>query len=179
MTLRMNLMPWRERRRASALRRFRLSLVVSLVFALVAMLLLDQLARARLAQQIANTAEHQQQLHRLDDALAALGQLQAEREALLAQHAELLWLRSGQAVLVRLLQGVEKAMPSGARFTELSLKDRQLRVAGLAASASVVAQLMRDLQAVGVASGLELVFLRHQSTGDEFLLTAHLPADWS
>lgn len=177
--VRMNLMPWRERRRADAVRRFHLILLATLVVALGAMLTLDQLARARLAQQLATTAGHREALSRFVDDQSLIGKLQGERDALLVQQAALSRLRGAQAPLVELLQGMERAMPSGAQLTELSVKDRQLRLAGLAASASVVAQLMRDLEAMGVVTGLELVFLRNQAAGDEFLLNARLPVGWS
>lgn len=176
MNVRINLMPWRERQRASAVRRFQCGVVASLVVALLAMLLLDQMARARLARQWVATAEHQAQLSALEAQLAAGAQLRTEHEELLAQHRALSHLRAGQSVLSDLLDGLEHAMPSGAQLTELSLEDGRLRLGGLAASPSVVAQMMREIEARGVAAALEVVFLRQRATGDEFLLLAQVPA---
>ncbi|QXH47036.1 PilN domain-containing protein [Pseudomonas xanthosomatis] len=177
--VRLNLMPWRERRRAQVLRHFCMMLVGSCVLALAGLLLLDQLARARLAQQVAATALYQVQLNHFDSQQLTVTELRNEREALQQQQAALMQLRAGQATLVSLFQGLEKAMPDGARFTELNLENGRLRLAGLAASAAVVAQLMRDLEAMQVLSGLELVFLRHEAAGDAFLITAELSAGWS
>ncbi|MEJ5864646.1 PilN domain-containing protein [Pseudomonas farsensis] len=176
MNIRINLMPWRERQRASAVRRFQCGVVASLVVALLAMLLLDQMARARLARQFAALVETQAQLSALDAQLAAGAELRTERETVLAEHRALAQLRAGQSVLSDLLEGLEHSMPSGAQLTELSLEAGRLRLGGLAASPSVVAQLMRELEARGVAAGLEVVFLRQRATGDEFLLLAQVPA---
>lgn len=179
MNVRMNLMPWRERRRASALRRFQLTLIATLVLALVCMVVLDQLARERLARQSTLVAHQQRELEALGDVPVAIEQVRKERGEVLAQQAQLSRLRTGQALLSHVLSGVERAMPGGARLSELSVKEDRLRIAGLAASASMVAQLMRDLETAGVARDLELVFLRRQAEGDEFLLLARLPVDWS
>lgn len=179
MTRPLNLMPWRERRRARALLHFRLALVGSLVLALASVLLLDQLARARLARQVAASAVHVAQLDGLARQQAALAALREERATVLAQQAELLQLRAGQQAIERLLAGLESAMPDDASLTELSFAEGRLQFAGRAPSALVVGQFMRNLQGMGVASGLELVQLRRQGTGMAFLLTARLPAGWS
>lgn len=179
MMIRVNLMPWRERRRACAVRTFQRVLLGSLVLMLVAMLMLDQLARARLAEQVASTARHHVQLQHIDDAQAEAGRVRQERDELLAQHRALLRLRAGQALLGSFFSGLEQSMPGGAQLTEVSLEEGRLRLVGLAASAAVVAQFMRDLEANGVATGLELVFLKRQPAGLEFLLTGDMPRGWS
>ncbi|MFK3772431.1 PilN domain-containing protein [Pseudomonas sp. NPDC089406] len=172
-------MPWRERRRAQVLRRFCMMLVGSCVLALAGMLLLDQLARARLARQVATIALYQVQLKRLDSLQVTLTELRSERQAVQQQQAALMRLRAGQATLGSLFLGLEKAMPGGAQLTELNLENGRMRLAGLAASAAVVAQLMRDLEIMQELRGLELVFLRHETAGDAFLITAELSAGWS
>ncbi|QXH51221.1 PilN domain-containing protein [Pseudomonas fakonensis] len=177
--VRLNLMPWRERRRAQVLRRFYVMLVGSCVLALAGLLLLDQLARARLARQVATTTLYQAQLKRLDSQQVTITELRNERQAVQQQQAALMRLRAGQATLGSLFLSLEKAMPSGAQLTELSLENGRMRLAGLAASAAVVAQLMRDLEAMQVLNGPELVFLRHGAAGDAFLITAELSAGWS
>lgn len=177
--VRLNLMPWRERRRAQRVRRFQLVLVASLVLALLGVLLLDQLARARLARQVATNALYQAQLKTLDHEQDAIDALGREREAMLVHVAALARLRAGQASLGEVFRGLEEAMPEGVRLTELGLEDGRLKLTGLAASASVIAQLMRDLQAGGALGGLELVYLRQQAAGDAFLVTAQLLAGWS
>lgn len=56
MMTRLNLMPWREQRRARVLRRFQQVLVGSLILALCGVMLLDQAVRARLARQAEGTS---------------------------------------------------------------------------------------------------------------------------
>ena len=49
--MRLNLMPWRERQREAAIRRFRSQLIAGALLALCAVTLVDQLARQRGQQQ--------------------------------------------------------------------------------------------------------------------------------
>ncbi|MDH0648841.1 PilN domain-containing protein [Pseudomonas sp. GD03858] len=176
MKVRLNLMPWREQRRASAVRRFQLVLVASLVAALLAVMALDQAARARLARQVEAVGRQQLALDRLETTAARIDQLREARRAVEAQRSALATLRGGQALIPDLFRGLEQAMPEGAQLIEISLEEERLRLTGLAASASVVAQFMRGLQRMGDIRDLELVHLRHQARGDEFLLVGRLLA---
>jgi len=176
MTGRLNLMPWREQRRASVVRRFRITLVATLVVALCAVMLLDRMARSRLARQVQVVATQQAAVERLDASLRQIGQLREARDALLAQQAAVSALGAGREQLPGLFLALEQAMPEGARLTEVGVEDGRLRLAGLAASASVVARLMRSLEQVRTVRDLELVHLRRHGQGDEFLLSARLLA---
>ncbi|UXZ46377.1 PilN domain-containing protein [Pseudomonas soli] len=169
-------MPWREQRRASAVRRFQITLVGTLVVALCGVMLLDRMARSRLARQAQVIATQQAAVERLDTSLRQIDKLREARDALLAQQATVSALSAGRAQLPGLFRALEQAMPEGARLTEVGVEDGRLRLAGLAASASVVARLMRSLEQVKMVRDLELVHLRRHGQGDEFLLAARLLA---
>lgn len=171
---RLNLMPWREQRRASAVRRFQITLVGTLVVALCGVMLLDRMARSRLARQAQAVATQQAAVERLDASLRQIDKLREARDALLAQQAAVSALSAGRAQLPGLFRALEQAIPEGARLTEVGVEDGRLRLAGLAASASVVARLMRSLEQVKMVRDLELVHLRRHGQGDEFLLAARL-----
>ncbi|MCE1115979.1 MULTISPECIES: PilN domain-containing protein [Pseudomonas] len=174
MMLRLNLMPWRERRRARDVHRFRVLVIASLLLALLGVMLLDHLARARLARQAGVLAAQQAEGQRMDAIVAQVEQIRAARATLLVEQKELLGLRVRQALLPDLFLSLEHALPEGARLTELRAVDGQLRLTGQAASPAVVARLMRDLQAAQGLQDLQLVHLRNLETGDEFVLTARL-----
>lgn len=176
MRVRLNLMPWREHRRARAVRQFQIRLVVTLVVALGAVTWLDQMARSRLARQALIVVSHQAELERLDISLRHVDQLRGRREALQAEHAALSALGTGRSQMPDLFLALEQALPEGARLTEVDVEAGRLRLGGLAASATVVAQFMRDLEHVGVVRDLELVQLRRHDEGDAFLLAARLLA---
>lgn len=68
--LRLNLMPWRERRRARDAYCFRVLVIAGLVLALLGVMLLDQLARSRLARQIDAVTAQQAEVQCIDAVVA-------------------------------------------------------------------------------------------------------------
>ncbi|BCJ09418.1 hypothetical protein PRtIB026_A09510 [Pseudomonas sp. RtIB026] len=176
MMVRLNLMPWREQRRARTVQRFQALLGVTLVVALCGVIWLDQMARSRLARQALIVASHQAELERLDATLRQVDQLRGRREALQAEHAAVSALGAGRSQMPGLFLALEQALPEGARLTEVDVEAGRLRLGGLAVSASVVARFMRGLEQVGMVRDLELVHLRRHAQGDEFLLAARLLA---
>ncbi|MCO7513224.1 PilN domain-containing protein [Pseudomonas guariconensis] len=177
--VRLNLLPWRERQRRAAVRRFQLALVVSLLLAFCGVMLLDHLARQRLQQQALANAGRQTAVESLETQLQRIAALQEARDDIQAQYAALAELRAGQGLVVAMFAEFERAMPGGLHLTELTLQGGRLQVVGVAASPAVLAQLMRDLERAPVLQGLELKQLRHLPQGDEFQLVARLLASWS
>ncbi|MGG5287843.1 PilN domain-containing protein [Pseudomonas shirazensis] len=174
--LRLNLLPWRERQRLAALRRFQLALIGSLLLALAGVIMLDQLARQRGQQQLAAIAERQADVARLDIQLQQLKAVQGSHEDVMAQSAALQALRNGQNLLPRMFAELEQALGASLQLTEMSIHEGQLRLLGLAASPAVVAQFIRDLQQSRRFDALELKHIRAVADGDEFLLLARLSA---
>jgi type IV pilus assembly protein PilN len=177
--MRLNLLPWRERRRQAALRRFRGQLVASAVLALCAVMLIDQLARQRGQQQALANFQHEAALQALAQQLQPLVDVRAQHEALAARSAALEGLRTQQGVLVGVFTDIEGALPVGIQLVELRLENARLHVTGQAASGAVVAQFMRDLGRSSVLLDLELKRIRSLPGGDEFQLTARVSAFWS
>ncbi len=174
--LRLNLLPWRERQRLAALRRFQLVLIGSLLLALAGVIMLDQLARQRGQQQLAAIAERQADVARLDIQLQQLKAVQGSHADVMAQSAALQALRNGQDLLPRMFAELEQALGASLQLTEMSIQEGQLQLLGLAASPAVVAQFIRDLQQSRRFDALELKHIRAVADGDEFLLLARLSA---
>lgn len=177
--MRLNLLPWRERQRQAALRRFRGQLVAGALLALCAVMLVDQLARQRGQQQALANTQFQAALEELDEQLRPLADVRTQHAALLARASALEGLRAHQGVLAGLFADLEGALPEGVQLLELSLESGRLQMTGLAASGAVVAQFMRDLNRSSVLLDLELKRIKSLPGGDEFLLTARVSAFWS
>lgn len=177
--MRLNLLPWRERQRQAALRRFRRQLVAAALLGLCAVMLVDQLARVRGQQQALVNTHHQAGLGMLGEQLQPLADIRAQHAALLVSVAELEGLRSGQGLLASVFVDLEGALPVGVQLLDLSLENGRLHMTGLAPSAAVVAQFMRDLGRSSVLIDLELKRIKSLAGGDEFLLSARVSAFWS
>ncbi|MDH4549629.1 PilN domain-containing protein [Pseudomonas sp. BN607] len=177
--MRLNLLPWRERQRQAALRRWRAQLVAGALLALCAVTLVDQLARQRGQQQALANARQQVALDLLGEQLQPLADVRAQHDTLLVRAAALEGLRAHQGVLAGVFADLEGALPEGLQLLDLSLESGRLQMTGLAASGAVVAQFMRDLNRSSVLLDLELKHLRSLPGGDEFLLIARVSAFWS
>ncbi|MFJ4049042.1 PilN domain-containing protein [Pseudomonas hunanensis] len=177
--MRLNLLPWRERQRQAALRRFRGQLVAGALLALCAVMLVDQLARQRGQQQVLANTQRQATLGVLGEQLQSLVEVRAQHEALLARAVALEGLRAHQDVLAGVFADLEGALPEGVQLLDLSLDSGRLQMTGVAASGAVVAQFMRDLNRSNVLLDLELKHIKSLPDGDEFLLTARVAAFWS
>ncbi|WP_288376477.1 PilN domain-containing protein [uncultured Pseudomonas sp.] len=176
MNLRLNLLPWRERQRLVALRNFQLVFLGSLFAAFVVVMLVDRFAHLRLKQQAAAGVQRQQQLQWLDGQVACLEQLREAHAGLRSQVDALGGLRSSQHGVPQLLIEIELAMPQGMQLTRLDVQGDRLQVNGLAVSAAVLAQFMRDLQRSPVLLDLELKHVIARAGGDAFLLVARVVA---
>ncbi|MCY1432535.1 Fimbrial assembly protein (PilN) [compost metagenome] len=177
--MRLNLLPWRERQRQAALRRFRGQLVAAALLALCAVTLVDQLARQRGQQQALANAQRQVALGVLGEQLQPLAEVRAQHEALLARSAALESLRAHQGVLAGVFADLERALPVGVQLLDLSLENGRLQMTGLATSGAVVAQFLRDLGRSSALLDLELKRIKSLPGGDEFLLSARVSAFWS
>ncbi|MEX5505110.1 PilN domain-containing protein [Pseudomonas putida] len=177
--MRLNLLPWRERQREAALRRFRTQLTAGALLALCAVTLVDQLARQRGQQQALTNAQHQAALEVLAEQLQPLPDVRAQHDAVIVRSAALEGLRAQQGVLGDVFAGLEGALPVGVQLLDLSLENGHLQMTGLATSGAVVAQFMRDLERSGVLLDLALKRVRSLPAGDEFLLVARVSAFWS
>lgn len=177
--MRLNLLPWRERKRQAAIRQFKASLVVSAFLALGVVITLDYFARQRVQQQIAVNQLKETALAELGAQLQSLGETQAAFAAVRDQVAALSTLRADQGVLQSLFVDLERAIPDGVQLTGLKLEDGRLQIVGLAGSGALVAQLLRDLERSSVLVDLQLKQVRSLPDGDEFLLVARVRASWS
>ncbi|MBA1202358.1 PilN domain-containing protein [Pseudomonas capeferrum] len=176
MSVRPNLLPWRERKRVTASRQVQAGLIGALLLGLVIVWSLDHVQRQRLHRaslanaELRTTIEDvQRQLDRLADTDNALA-------AVRTRLASMRELRQGQARVPELLAALERVLPGGLQLHELKLDAGRLHLGGLAASASVIARFMRELQGLAVVRELELQWIRSQAAGDRFQLVGQLRA---
>ncbi|WP_409295858.1 PilN domain-containing protein [Pseudomonas sp. KCJK8670] len=176
---RLNLLPWRERHRQAALKRFKVSLVASGALALCLVIALDQLARQRVQRQLALNQHKEAKLAELGERMQLLEESQAALASLREQLRALEGLRAEQGFLQAVFVDLERAIAQGVQLTELKLVDGRLRIVGLAGSGALLAQLLRDLERSSVLLDLQLHRVRSVPGGDEFLLVAQVRASWS
>lgn len=174
--LRLNLLPWRERQRLSAVKRFKRALVGSMCLALCLVLLIDRMAMQRVQQQALANDRRERAIAALDQQLEPFAQVRTTLEAASRQSQALASLRAGQQRLPALLSELEQALPDGVELTTLSLDGAQLHMTGLAVSAGAVAAFMKGLEDARGVSEPALRHMQRQAGGEHFRLAVRVTA---
>lgn len=174
--LRLNLLPWRERQRLSAVRRFKQALVGSLCLALCMVLLVDQLARQRLQQQAAVNAQRERVIAALDRQLEPLSEVRTALAQVHGQSQALAALRASQARLPAVLGELERALPEGVELTELTFDGAQMQIAGFAVSAGSVVAFMHGLEAGVRLREPALRHMKRKASGEHFRMIVRVSA---
>lgn len=143
---RLNLLPWRQRRRRQRLRRFLGALAAAAIgpacaVALAGHHIADDVERLR-------RVNHQltAEIAALDARLAEVDQLRSAREEIERKVATLRDLWAERPTATRTLGDLAAAAVPGAHYTRLARKDRAVVVHGVAESHDRVSDLMRNLR---------------------------------
>ncbi|CAK9891787.1 MULTISPECIES: type IV pilus assembly protein PilM [Pseudomonas] len=160
--VRLNLMPWRERRHKLRVRRFQAGCASVVLLVAVASGVIDQHFRGVVQEQARSLATLSQQ-----DA-------QLQPEALLHELRHLRRLQASRYLAVDVFELVERAMPDGLYLTALGQEAAVLKLAGVAGSASLVAQLADELASSPLIGSAEVQQISAVEQGHAFELIAAL-----
>ncbi|MEE1865671.1 PilN domain-containing protein [Pseudomonas auratipiscis] len=172
--LELNLLPWREQRRQAAIRRLQALLLGVGLTAVLATWMMDYLGRRERQGQALEQASIRQDIEHFDSQLLQVAryedmhaQVHRRREVLDALHEQRL-------LLVDLFQQLEHAVPLGVRLTTVTREGSRLQILGVAQSASLVAQLLRNLS--DVFGGTHVHQVKAVNEGEAFDVSVALGA---
>lgn len=147
MSIDINLLPWRERKRRRRGRLFHLALVASVALGVGASGALTWYYRQAHAAQQQRNAYILEQSRRLDEAVGAVDDWEAVRDALLERARLLADLQAERVQTVHVLSALSASRVDGVHYTRFSRQGDALRLAGLAESHRQVSELLRALAA--------------------------------
>ena len=141
-----NLLPWRQRRRARRKRVFVGGLVASFAAAVIVV--------ALMAVYLAGLVHHQQQrndylaahIAELDERIVEVDALRRQRQEILARNDVLRHLWQARSVTVGILDELARTLAPGVHYTALSRSGDGISVRGEAESNDRIAELMRNLR---------------------------------
>ncbi|MBM3105038.1 PilN domain-containing protein [Pseudomonas sp. P66] len=143
--LELNLLPWREQRRQAAIRRLQVLLLGVGLTAVLATWVMDFLGRGEQHGQALEQASIHQAIEHFDTQLAQMAQYKDMREQIHSYQQVLDTLHDQRLLLVDLFQQLERAVPLGVQLTTVSRQGSRMQISGVAQSAPLVAQLLRNL----------------------------------
>ncbi len=142
-----NLLPWREQRRAELKREFLLVLGASAVVGALIVLALHFLFMTRLQHQQHRNNYLSASIETLDRQVVEILGLQQKRAQLLQRMQVIQALQGNRPVIVRILDQLVRTLPEGVFYTELEADHRVIQLTGVAQDHQQVASLMRRLEA--------------------------------
>lgn len=142
-----NLRPWREENRQQRQTRFTQLSLATLVFSLLASLVLWQHTRAAIALTQQENQFLQQRLTQLNTKTQAVNQLREQGQRLQKHLAVIQQLQNSRTAVVELMQQLTHSMNDGVFLTELKRTETQLLLEGQANTSQAITQLMRSLNA--------------------------------
>ncbi|MBB3047772.1 type IV pilus assembly protein PilN [Litorivivens lipolytica] len=140
-----NLLPWREERRAALQKQFLVILVGMAVFGGLIVFLGDRYFNALIDHQNARNNYLQQHIAELNRQVAEIRELEKRRAELLERMEIIQGLQGKRPVIVRIFDETVRTMPDGAFFLDMTRTGDAIKVSGKAESNNRVSSLMRKL----------------------------------
>ena len=142
-----NLLPWRDERRAERKQEFLVVLAGVAVVAAAIVFGIDLVVSGQIQNQNDRNAYLQQNIDVLNKQVAEIRELQRKRTQLLDRMKVIQQLQGNRPIIVRLLDQLVRTVPDGVFYTELKASDRVITITGIAESNNRVSSLMRQLDA--------------------------------
>ena len=144
---RINLLPWRALAREKRRRRF---LIVLLALALVAaggLLVIERFIDRAVERQLARNDLIRSATVQLDGRARQIDQLKVRREQLLERMQTIETLQANRSDSGIILEQLARSLPVGVYFTDVKMTEGTIVITGVAQTNTLVAQLMRNLDA--------------------------------
>lgn len=142
-----NLLPWREERRAELKKQFISALGLAALAAVLVVLLADRVVSAQISHQKQRNNYLQTYIAELDAQVAEIRDLQRKRTQLIERMRVIQELQGNRPIIVRVMDQLVRTIPDGVFYTSLATRSGTISIQGVAESNNRVSSLMRRLDA--------------------------------
>lgn len=142
-----NLLPWREERRAERKKEFLTGLALVGLIAILVLFVSDQYIKGEIGFQERRNAYLRQSISALDAQVAEIRDLQRRRTELIERMQIIQDLQGNRPIIVRIMDQLVRTVPDGLFYTSLISKGGKIEIEGVAESNNRVSSLMRRLEA--------------------------------
>jgi len=142
-----NLLPWRDERRAELKKEFLGIIAFVLALAVALVLLGDRVVNGQIDGQKARNAYLKEHIAILDKQVAEIRDIQKKRNQLLDRMRVIQELQGNRPIIVRILDQLVRTVPDGVFYTNLQTRNKVITIRGIAESNNRVSSLMRRLDA--------------------------------
>jgi len=142
-----NLLPWRDERRAELKQEFLAILGVVVVFAGLILFAVDLIISGQIQYQQDRNAYVQDNITALNKQVEEIREMQRKRTQLLDRMTVIQELQGNRPIIVRILDQLVRTVPDGVFYTSVSARQQLITISGIAESNNRVSSLMRRLDA--------------------------------
>lgn len=142
-----NLLPWRDERRAELKQEFLVVLGAVAGVGAVIVFLVDLFFSGQIQTQNDRNNYLSQNIRELDAKVAEIREMQKKRTQLLDRMKVIQELQGNRPIIVRILDQLVRTVPDGVFYTELTASSQTITIQGIAESNNRVSSLMRRLDA--------------------------------
>ncbi|RDH46273.1 PilN domain-containing protein [Zooshikella ganghwensis] len=139
-----NLLPWREKRREERKKHFVTALAITVAVAAGLVFLGDRQINGAISNQQGRNEFLKKEIAALDTKIDEIKELKKRREQLLERMNVIKRLQGDRPIIVRVFDELVRAIPDGVYFNQLSLTGDKLSITGVAESNNRVSTLMRQ-----------------------------------
>ena len=142
-----NLLPWRDERRAELKKEFLVILGVVVAFGAATVFLIDIYFSGRIQTQNDRNSYLSKNIGELNKQVEAIRELQKKRTQLLDRMKVIQELQGNRPIIVRILDQLVRTVPDGVFYNSLTSNAGKITIVGVAESNNRVSSLMRQLDA--------------------------------
>ncbi len=142
---RINLLPWREELRKERQKNFSLSAVAAVVLGAGVWFLYSNHVEGNIEYQHARNEFLKKEIALLDEQIAEIIDLEAQKEKLLARMKIIEELQKSRPQIVHLFDELVKTLPEGVYLTSIVQNGTRLEIKGVAQSSSRISSYMRNI----------------------------------
>jgi type IV pilus assembly protein PilN len=144
---RINLLPWREEQRKQRQKDFAVSAAIAVVFGLLVVFFTNYVFVQRIDNQARRNDLLKQEIALLDQQIAEIRDLEAQKDRLLARMGIIEQLQRSRPEIVHLFDQIVRTLPDGVYLTSINQDGKRLQIKGRAESSTRVSTLMRNIDA--------------------------------
>lgn len=180
---RINLLPWREERRAELQKEFLTLLGAVVIFAFALVFLVDRSVNGAIEAQQTRNQYIEKHIKELDEQVKEIRSLEKKKRELLDRMKVIQELQGNRPIIVRVFDEMVRTVPDGMYYVTLSMANKRIALTGTAESNNRISSLMRNLDSSEWFAGPNLKTVKaNPAFGDQasdFSLTFNVstPAD--
>ena len=142
-----NLLPWRDERRAELKQEFLAVFAAVVAFAGLIIFVVDLIVSGQIQSQNDRNAFLSDNIAVLNKQVEEIREMQRKRTQLLDRMTVIQELQGNRPIIVRILDQLVRTVPDGVFYTSVSAKGQVITIKGIAESNNRVSSLMRRLDA--------------------------------